>query len=134
MGWCSLQLVVGYQYTGNPDTSYWIIRNSWSAWWGSQGYALVKMTGTRNGPCNSESGSEKAVCFVCIALLTGTWETPHNPVTYYVICQCCVSISRDSNKCNAFKLWLQFTQVVANYVDSTLVNTGESHSHKSMLE
>ncbi len=31
-------VLVGYNDTGNPNTSYWIIKNSWGSGWGENGY------------------------------------------------------------------------------------------------
>ena len=35
-------LLVGYNDTGNPATSYWIIKNSWGSDWGENGYVRVE--------------------------------------------------------------------------------------------
>ncbi len=35
-------VLVGYNDTGNPSTSYWIIKNSWGSGWGENGYIRIE--------------------------------------------------------------------------------------------
>ena len=42
-------LLVGAGIDHNSHTPYWIVKNSWSTYWGNKGYALIKRD-TANGP------------------------------------------------------------------------------------
>jgi C1A family cysteine protease len=48
--------LVGYGIDATTNTDFWIIRNSWSASWGENGYARIKRNDTRHNSCfvNSE--------------------------------------------------------------------------------
>ena len=51
----SLQLVVGYDFTG--PVPYWIVRNSWGGAWGTEGgYAFIEATADTVGTCKMYSG------------------------------------------------------------------------------
>jgi KDEL-tailed cysteine endopeptidase len=44
-------VAVGYTWTGDRKTSYWIVKNSWGPWWGRKGYVYIAMDGTTDGVC-----------------------------------------------------------------------------------
>ncbi|XP_022102557.1 cathepsin L2-like [Acanthaster planci] len=50
-------LVVGYgsQKMGNQTTNYWIVKNSWSTYWGNNGYILMNQQGNNCGVATDAS-------------------------------------------------------------------------------
>lgn len=45
--------IVGYYYTGDKSTSYWIVQNNWGSTWGQGGKINFGFTNNENGVCNS---------------------------------------------------------------------------------
>lgn len=50
-------LVVGYD-TQDPEHPFWIIKNSWSGWWGEYGFARLELGPNTCGILNSMSYPE----------------------------------------------------------------------------
>merc|ERR1711962_301825 len=46
-------LVVGYGHDASSNLDYWIVKNSWGTWWGTQGY--IKMIRNYNNNCGVAS-------------------------------------------------------------------------------
>lgn len=47
---------VGYG-TDTDGTEYWLIRNSWSTYWGEEGYIKLQITGDNAGMCGVQLAS-----------------------------------------------------------------------------
>ena len=58
--------VVGYGTDSNTKKNYWIVRNSWGASWGEQGYILM----------DRDVMPKTGICGICMAASYPTVDTP----------------------------------------------------------
>jgi hypothetical protein len=71
-------LAVGYLWTGDATTSYWIIKNSWGSW-GEAGYVRMAMTGGSSGLCGLLTWSSSVPSLSFAAGLTPNPPSPPSP-------------------------------------------------------
>jgi len=69
----AIQLVGYGTGTGNEKFDYWLVRNSWGASWGEEGYIRIRRFGDGNEPCTTDSTPGDG--YACMKPTNGTAPT-----------------------------------------------------------